>query len=197
MMVRPSHIVSTRVTGLTKRFGLVLPRKVKRFGQDTSGVTAIEFGAIALPFFMILCGLIEFGLAFFVNRMLDYAMLETTRLIRTGQAMQSDMSAEEFKAELCSKMTTILCKTDRLTVDVQTATTFAAISNKASLVDDDGEIEETTSYDIGGASDIIIARAIYQWPMFTSILRTDEGDTGNMTRRLYSTVVFQNEPFPW
>ncbi|MFD1695487.1 TadE/TadG family type IV pilus assembly protein [Roseibium aestuarii] len=174
-----------------------LLRKLRLFRRDRDGVAAIEFAAIALPFFMILFGLVEFGLAFFVNRILDFAALETTRQIRTGQAMQSGMTKDQFMAMVCEKMTTVLCDETRLTVDVQTFDDFASLANVDSLLDEDGNVIPSTSFQIGGASDIVIARLIYKWPMFTSILGTDSGDSGDMYRKLYTTVVFRNEPFPW
>ncbi|MBO0345685.1 TadE/TadG family type IV pilus assembly protein [Roseibium limicola] len=180
--------------GFLSRF---LPRKLRRVASDEGGVTAIEFSMIALPFFMLLLGLIEFGLAFFVNRILDYAALETTRQIRTGQAMKSGVSKAAFKTELCGRMTRVLCNESRLTVDIQTFSDFQSLSDIDSLVDDDGELEEDPAFSIGGASDIVIARVVYEWPMFTSLMNTDSGDTSDMSRRLYTTVVFRNEPFPW
>ncbi|WP_246542499.1 hypothetical protein [Roseibium polysiphoniae] len=85
----------------------------------------------------------------------------------------------------------------RLTIDVQTYSDFAGLDDLTPLLDEDGELEEDTDFEIGSASDIVVARVVYRWPMFTSMLRTDAGDTGNMERLLFSTVIFRNEPFPW
>ncbi|MEP4334976.1 MAG: TadE/TadG family type IV pilus assembly protein, partial [Roseobacter sp.] len=165
--------------------------------KDRNGVTAIEFAAVGLPFLMLVFGLFEFGLAFLVNRVLDNATLESARLIRTGQAHQSSFDAAAFKTDVCTNMTGILCQMSRLTIDVQTYSDFASLDDIPDLIDEDGELKEDTDFNIGAANDIIVARAVYRWPMFTSMLRTDAGDTGDMERLLFSTVIFRNEPFPW
>ncbi len=174
-----------------------LGHMLRRYLKDRNGVTAIEFAAVGLPFLMLVFGLLEFGLAFFVNRVLDNATLESARLIRTGQAHQSGFDAAAFKTDVCTNMTGVLCQMSRLTIDVQTYSDFADLDTLPSLLDEDGELEEDTDFEIGSANDIVVARVVYRWPMFTSILGTDAGDTGNMERLLFSTVIFRNEPFPW
>ncbi|MBS8262496.1 pilus assembly protein [Roseibium polysiphoniae] len=184
----------------SRRFSCVtslLGHMLRRYTKDRNGVTAIEFAAVGLPFLMLVFGLFEFGLAFFVNRVLDNATLESARLIRTGQAHQGSFDAAAFKTEVCTNMTGVLCQMSRLTIDVQTYSDFAGLDDLTPLLDEDGELEEDTDFEIGSASDIVVARVVYRWPMFTSMLRTDAGDTGNMERLLFSTVIFRNEPFPW
>ncbi|MEP0453864.1 MAG: TadE/TadG family type IV pilus assembly protein [Roseibium sp.] len=183
-----------------RRFSSVsrlLGHMLRRYTKDRNGVTAIEFAAVGLPFLMLVFGLFEFGLAFLVNRVLDNATLESARLIRTGQAHQSSFDAAAFKTDVCTNMTGILCQMSRLTIDVQTYSDFASLDDIPDLIDEDGELKEDTDFNIGAANDIIVARAVYRWPMFTSMLRTDAGDTGDMERLLFSTVIFRNEPFPW
>lgn len=166
-----------------------------RFLTDSKGVTAIEFAVVALPFFMLLFALVEFGLAFFVNRMLDYAALETTRLIRTGQITEGSVSMDEFKSLVCENFPGFPCDESLLSVDVRTVDDFASIASLQSIVNDDGTVSDELSFDPGAASEIVVARLIYRWPMFTSILQTDSGDTGDFERLLYSTVIFRNEPY--
>lgn len=166
-----------------------------KFKRDQKGVTAIEFAAVGIPFFMLLFGLIEFGLAFFVNQALDHATLQSARLIRTGQA--KSFSKEEFQTDLCEKLS-VLCVNSRITIDARAFDTFSALANKNSLpplVDNDGKSTGTEMFTAGKPSSIMVVRVLYRWPMFTSFTRTDSGDTGNMERLLYSTVVFRNEPY--
>ncbi|WP_417688037.1 TadE/TadG family type IV pilus assembly protein [Roseibium sp.] len=169
---------------------------IRLFGKDTRGIAAIEFAAVGVPLFMLTVGVMEIGLAFFVNRLLDNAALETGRLIRTGQIHQSSMDAAGFKTEVCERLTAFLCFPTRLTVDVRSYDQFSALDAMPPLFDEDGELEDE-AFQVGSANSIVVARFIYRWPMFTSIIQTDAGDTGNMERYLFSTIVFRNEPFPW
>jgi Flp pilus assembly protein TadG len=173
---------------------------LRRYSRDRSGVTAIEFAAVGLPFFMLTLGLLEIGLAFFVNRVLDNATLESARLIRTGQAHQNGFDEVAFKKDVCSRLTAVLCNPEKLIVDVRKYSDFSSLDTVADdliTTDEDGNLKDTSSYQIGTANDIVVVRTVFRWPMFTSIIHADAGDTSNMERYLFSTVVFRNEPFPW
>ncbi len=168
----------------------------RAFRRDRSGATAIEFAIVAMPFLTVVFAIIELGLAFFVNRILDNSVADATRLIKTGQAQQQGLNEAQFKTAVCRQLTTALCNESRLEVDVRVFNSFSQIA-LPDLVDADGNSTGRSSYAAGKGGQIVVARVIYRWPMFTSLLRTNAGDTGNMERLLISTAVFRNEPFPW
>lgn len=163
------------------------------FRRDREGTTAIEFAIVAMPFLALIFAILEFGLAFFVNRVLDNAVFESARLIKTGQAKQ--FSETQFKDAVCERLTDFLCNEDRLDIDVRAFSSFAAIS-LPELTDEDGNFNDNSSYTASSGGQIVVVRVIYRWPMFTSLLQTSAGDTGNMERLLTSAAVFRNEPFP-
>lgn len=160
-------------------------------------MTAIEFAIVGIPFLMIILGIVEMGLAFFVNRIIDNAVLETARVVRTGQAQKAAFSADDFKDDICSNLPGFLCNKDKFIVDVTTYTNFSDLGSMESLFDDDGDLKDSFDFNIGCASSIVVARVVYRWPMFTALLQFDSGDTGSAERLLFSTAVFRNEPFPW
>lgn len=168
----------------------------RAFRRDRSGATAIEFAIVAMPFLAVVFAIIEFGLAFFINRVLDNSVADATRLIKTGQAQKQGLNEAEFKTAICQQLTTALCNESRLEVDVRVFNSFSQIA-LPDLVDADGNTTGRSSYATGNGGQIVVARVIYRWPMFTSLLQTNAGDTGNMERLLFSTAVFRNEPFPW
>ena len=45
--------------------------------------------------------------------------------------------------------------------------------------------------------DIVIVRALYRWPMVSSLMKTNYADLDSGDRLLVATAVFRNEPFPW
>ena len=174
---------------LTARFG-------KRYSDDRNGVTAIEFAFVGLPFLMIVFGILEMGLAFFVNRILDNAVQDSARMIRTGQAQGASFSADDFKDDVCGRLPGFLCDTDKFVVDVTTFESFDDLGDLESMTDDEGELKDDFTFEMGCASEIVVARAVYRWPLFTAFFEFDDGDTGSSERYLYSTAVFRNEPFP-
>ncbi|WP_439527960.1 TadE/TadG family type IV pilus assembly protein [Pannonibacter sp.] len=168
---------------------------LRRFGKDRKGVLAIEFAFVIVPFLALMAGIIEFGLSFLVNRTLDYAVAESTRLIKTGQAQKASFDKARFKADVCANMATF-CDNSRLEIDVRTFDNFASIKNLPPMVGNDGSFAGGMNYTNSTGGQIVVARAVYTWPMFTALLGTDPGDAGTK-RFLYSTQVFRNEPFPW
>ena len=183
------------MSGRDKNRRSFLNRKLKSFLKERDGVTAVEFSMLALPFFIIVFGLMEVGIAIFVNRMVDNAVISSSRLIRTGQHA-SITSTAEFKTAICGFMPAFMCDTDRITVVVETGTSFADAASKASPYDEDGELKEDddTAYNIGGAGSIVVVKVIYRWPMMTSALNLALDDNGT-ERYLTSTMVFRNEPW--
>jgi len=168
-------------------------RNGKNLVEDRSGVTAIEFAMVALPFFTLALGIIEIGLAHFANRMVDNAVVEASRLIRTGQAQSGSLSEAGFKTELCNAMPSFMCDEERITVEVTEFDDFSSASFD-SLYDDDGDLRDDTEYEIGDASSIVVVNVVYKWPMASAVLQFDNGDHGS-ERHLTSTMVFRNEPF--
>src|SRR3569833_1600719 len=98
-----------------------LPPRLKRFFQRlradaNKGSAAIEFAMVAPVFFVLLMGTIEAGVNFFGQSVLQNAVNDTARLVRTGQtACYSTsggncvaMTQAQFRTKLCSYVSTLL-----------------------------------------------------------------------------------------
>ena len=168
-------------------------RNGQTLAGDRSGVTAVEFALVAVPFFTLTFGIVEVGLVHLANRLLDNAVVSSARLIRTGQA-HGNLDQEQFKQSVCDYMPSFMCDTKKIYVDVQSVPDFASAGSTSVLYDEDGNLKDETSYDIGGASEIVVVNVVYKWPMITSIFKFDPGDHGG-ERHLTSTMVFRNEPW--
>ncbi len=166
----------------------------RSFWADRRGVTAIEFAFVALPFLALAFGIIEVGLTGLANRMVDNAVISASRLIKTGQAQSGNISASEFKSQVCGFMPSFMCVEGRLFVDVTSVSTFSDAQGSDSLYDDQGNIKDEFNYNSGGAGDIIVVNVVYKWPMMISFLGLDGADRGS-ERHLTSTMVFRNEPW--
>ena len=61
------------------------PRLWGRFARDRSGVAAVEFAFVGLPFILILYAIIETGLILTGNFLLERGSEQVGRLVLTGQ----------------------------------------------------------------------------------------------------------------
>lgn len=175
------------------RFGFI---RAKRMRRDESGSAAVEFALIAFPFFLILFSIIEVSLVFFANQILDNAVSDAARLIRTGQAQKQNFSKTEFQNQVCNGLAGLFdCNGGSLYVDVKTYTKFADV-NVTDPIDDDDNIVDNFGYDDGGPETIVVASVYYEWPLVTGYIKTGFGNLSNGNRLLASVVTFRNEPFP-
>lgn len=169
-------------------------RHKRSFLRDKNGATAIEFGLIGIPFFMLLFAILEVGLSFMVNRLVDDAVSNAARLIKTGQAAEQGFSADEFASQICGFLPSFLCLDDRIIVSVSKVNDFQNITSLDELYDDEGNLITENQYTDTGASEIVVVNVIYRWPMLVSWLSLNEADAGS-ERHLSSTMVFRNEPW--
>lgn len=166
-----------------------------RFGRDSRGATAVEFGLVALPFVATLFALIETGLLIFAGQVLETATGDAARLIRTGQTQQANQTKAEFREIVCDRAGGLF-DCDSLQIEVQTFSTFDEVEFSEPTAGGGG-LREDLPYSPGGAGEIVIVRAYYQWPVFVRLLGHDLTNTSNGKHLLVATTAFRNEPFPW
>lgn len=171
----------------------VLPRRIRR---DENGAAAVEFAIIGLPFFALIGAIIETALVFLANQILETAVNDSARLIRTGQAQQQAFDAAKFKTEVCNRLY-ILIECAGVTIDVRTVTSFAAVTT-APPIDADGKFSDSGfTFDAGKASELVVLKAYYQFPLIFSGLGLNLADLANGKRLIGAVTAFRNEPFPW
>lgn len=180
-------------TGKTRRSAL--RRLLRAFGRDREGTAAIEFAFVAIPFMLLLFGIIEIGLAFFADQVLNNAVLDAARMIRTGQAQAQGFDASKFKEQILANASGFPMSADRLTIDVEKIDSFTSYKSKPLI--EDGKMTNDVGYNHGEANEIVIVRAMYRWPMISSLMATNFADLATGDRLLVATAIFRNEPFPW
>ena len=172
-----------------------LTRFVGRFRRAQRGATAVEFGIVALPFAVMLFAVLELGLVFVIDSSLESAVVDTGRLVRTGQAQAASKDRDAFKEAVCSRMTIFedSCNA-RLKVDVRTVTDFSAPPPDPM---EDGEefSEDGLGYDDGGARSLVVVSAWYNQPLFTPFLKDALSELGDGSAWITATTAFRNEPF--
>jgi Flp pilus assembly protein TadG len=152
------------------------------------GSVALEFAAVAAPFFLLLSGTVELGLLAVNGAILDGATREAARQIRTGQAQASDDPVSIFRNRLCQEVAGMV-DCDRITFDVRSFPNFSSVSVPP-LYDQEGNLQPT-SFQPGDASEVVIVRTTMRWSFVTPLLSQVVGAGRNLT----ASFVFRNEPF--
>ena len=148
---------------------------------------------VALPFCLMIFAILELGLVFVTDSVLENATLETGRLVRTGQASAQSMTAAQFKTSLCSRMSIFApdCA-DRATVDVRVIPQFATAppDPMSGGTFDNGVL----TYTNGNPGSLMLVRVWYRHPLLTTFLAQGLSRLSDGTAMLSSTTVFRNEP---
>ncbi|WP_068083301.1 TadE/TadG family type IV pilus assembly protein [Polycladidibacter stylochi] len=170
--------------------------KLARFKKDKRGVTAVEFAILAVPYFMLIFGILETGLVMLGGQLLDHATAEAARFVRTGQAQGKNKAA--LTTIICSSSANIFClKPDRLSVSVKDFTSFKEVADVPAPKYDpkSGKWDFHEEFKLGSRNSIMLLRVNYRWPMMTEWMKSAFADNKSGDRVLSSSAVFRNEPF--
>jgi Flp pilus assembly protein TadG len=173
----------------------VLRRRLRRacLLRSESGSVAIEFAIIAPIFFFLMFVIAETALVFIAEQVMDNAVFETARLIRTGQTQ--GMTDDEFKDEVCNRMSVFIdCNSSNFYIDVKSFDSFNdMVLDKP--VDEDENFQEPGDFDFGSASEIVVMRVYYQWPTNPIFGSLSLKNLSNGKRLIGSFAAFCNEPY--
>ena len=175
-----------------RRFGARL-RALRRRGQR--GSAAIEFAIIAPVFFFLMFVIAETALVFIAEQVMDNAVFETARLIRTGQAQNANMSKDDFKNAVCGRVSVFInCTGSNFYLDVKSYATFGdMVMNNP--VDASENFNDPGAFNFGTASQIVVVRVYYQWPTNKIFGSLSLKNLSNGKRLIGSFAAFRNEPF--
>jgi Flp pilus assembly protein TadG len=164
--------------------------------RSTSGTAAVEFAIIAPVFFAIVFAIIETGLVFFANGVLENGTLTVARLIRTGQVQNQNMTQNQVFTQLCNEISMLLsCDTTKLQLDVRTYSSFATTAFPNPITAQ-GTLDTTqNTYSPGNPCSIVVVRAFYVWQLYTPIFGNYFSNMANNQRLVTSAYAFRNEPY--
>lgn len=146
---------------------------VRRLKDDERGTTAIEFGILAVPFFLFVFGIMAVGLQFFTINALDHAVEAASRKIRTGEAQREGKTLDDFKSMVCAEAGTYIqvdCSDGRLVVHVQSGSQWSDIvprtcASGGNLTPPVSPGTDPLTDDAGGASQVVLVTACYDWTL--------------------------------
>ena len=171
-----------------------------KFKREENGTTAIEFGMVSVPFFMLLFALVGFAMYFWTTNSLDKGMDQTSRLVRTGEAQKTNMTVTDFKTKLCAAAGDWI-KCNKVQVFVQKFPDWNSVQPQACLDGNGAVVTNTASggdqiaqYS-GGSSDIVIVTTCYKWEFTQSIPFLNLGQMSDKSMMLQAATAFQIEPY--
>lgn len=172
-----------------------LQNRFRRFADDNRGLAAVEFAMIAAPFFFLIFGLLEIAMIFIMSSILDHAVSEASRPLRTGQAQKAEITADQFRDSVCEKLMGILDCDNRLHIDVRSVEGFANTPS-STPVDGAGNIDpDQFDFQPGKANDIVAVRIFYEWDLMAPGISMPLRNMAGNKHLMSASAVFRNEPF--
>ena len=168
-------------------------RLARRFAVSDRGVTAIEFAIVGPAFLALIGATLETALAFFAGYALDTAVIDSSRLIRTGQSAYISSEAD-YREALCGRLYGIF-DCEQVRMSVRPIDDFASFSMSGPIDTDTGEWTMDNFYTEAGPLETMMIEAYYKWPTFFNIPGLNAGQTADGKRLLAATHVFRTEPF--
>jgi Flp pilus assembly protein TadG len=176
-----------------------------RWRRDEHGMAAVEFAIIAVPFLLLLVGLVSVSLYFFTSFTMESAVLNAARAIRTGQLQQGQGAysglttladkRDAFKNIMCSKAPTFLDCANRAVVLVQSSGTFGGIvepscANNGTMVN-----QSTAAFDPGSASSVVLVTVCYAWQFGGQLPIFKVSNLSDGSMLMQASAAFRTEPY--
>lgn len=174
---------------------------IRRFGASTRGSTAIEFGMLALPFFVLVFGIIESCLSFAAGQLLQKSVDSVARQLRTGQILPAQATAAKIKGEICKGLSILLVDDScpDLFVDLKHYNSFAEIPYGFTRLANGDVNTAGFTVDPGGEREISQLRAFYRWTVITDFMKPLMENINRGTKQgkllMFGTMTWRNEPF--
>jgi Flp pilus assembly protein TadG len=175
-----------------------LGKTVALFLKQRDGATAVEFGLIAVPFFLILLATVQTAIVFMAQQQLETVTEEASRLVLTNQA--ASLTQSQFASQVCQVPgATIMFSCGKFMINVQNyggGTSFSSATTTAPTLtfDKNGNVTNNWVFNPGGVGDIVVVQLMYQWPILLKPFGFNLSNLPNGNRLLIATAVFRNEP---
>jgi Flp pilus assembly protein TadG len=172
----------------------------RAFARDDRGVTAIEFGLLALPFFTIILAILETTMVFLASQVLDSAVEDASRMIKTGRAQAAGYDMDDFRDLLCEYTFNLFGDCSEVQIRVAEIPNFSSMATVTVQTCDYLDTMLCTwslaqDYEAGAGRDVIQVYAYYRWPLLITLPYFNLKNQPDNYRLIGSTRVFRNEPF--
>lgn len=172
-------------------------RLLRALKAEESGTTAIEFSLLAVPFVFTVVSIIELSMFFATSSVIDGALNEVSRQVRTGQIQQQAATTEEMMEifsevvcdhgdalTVCNKIEFEVLKLDAFTDDIA-----ASITEEGALNEPAFELDQAT------AGCVALIRLSYLYRFMTPLFGNLWSNYPDNQRLILSTTVIKTEPY--
>jgi Flp pilus assembly protein TadG len=178
---------------------------VRRWRGEESGAAAIEFAIVAMPFLILLFGIMTVSLFYFANFSIENAVWQASRAIRTGQvqsgqgaysgATTTALKKQAFKNALCAAVPSFSDCASKAIVIVQSNANFSSISQPSCT--DNGSLinDNAAAFDTGSSSAVVLVTVCYPWSLGGKLPLFNLGDLKDGSRLMQASVAFRSEPY--
>jgi Flp pilus assembly protein TadG len=195
-----------RLAAFVRQAGQHGPALLGRWRRDQSGFTAVEFALVAMPFIMLMFGIMSVCLYFFTNFTMENAVWAASRAVRTGQ-FQTGGGAysglvtmgdrkNAFKQALCAKAPAFIDCTKAIVL-MQSNANFGGITepkctNNGTMID---QASADASFNVGGASSVVLVTVCYPWSFGGALPFVKLGNLQDGSLLVQASVAFRTEPY--
>lgn len=171
------------------------PRRAS-WRRDQRGSALIEFALVAPIFFGLLFAIFEIALTFFAGQVLENGLQQTARKMFTHEALDTNMTREEFVEELCDHVKVLMdCSKLHVNVSVTSPGTQITILDP---IDANGSFVDNFSYRNPAPQETVVVSAYYLWPLAVTQLGYNlanvDASTPNGKYLLSAMAAFRVEP---
>jgi Flp pilus assembly protein TadG len=179
--------------------------QLRRWRRDESGATAVEFAIVAMPFLLLLFGIMSVCVFYFANFAIENAVWQAARAIRTGQLQQgqgayagTSTNADKkaaFKAALCAAAPTFLDCASKAVVIVQSNANFSGISQPSCTNDGNIINDSSAAFNTGAGSSVVLVTVCYPWEFGSKLPLFNIGNLNDGSLLMQASVAFRTEPY--
>ena len=185
-------------------------RASRKLSHDRGGSSAVEFALVAVPFLALSGAILEAGVTYFAQGILQQAVVDAGRQIYTGQFQTANASVTDsttllnnFRTAMCypggrARITVFPCSNVRISI-TKAASFGSATPVQATSTNPKTGISDWNasfpSYSCARASDVIVVQAAVDVPVYFPLLGAAYATLPNRRRLLQAATVFQVEPF--
>lgn len=170
-----------------------------RFWRSERGTSIIEFALLGPIFFAMIGATLETSVVFLSGQIMESAVQDAGRAVRTGQAQRRGDTIENFRAEICDR-TIGLFDCSELHIEVTAISNFTTATVVPPV---DWNCTKSCSwtrpeqYSPGQGSSTVLVQVYYQYPLVltSGLFGLGLADLPDGKRLLGSVTVFKNEPF--
>ena len=146
-------------------------------------------------FFAVLFAIVEVTLVYFANQILEASTQDSGRQIFTHQAQDSGKTSNDFRTNLCGRVSFLMDCT-KLVIDVESYPAGTAITPYVPFNSQGAFDTSKAQYNppAAGSSNIVLVRTFYQWPLFFTRFGFNLSNLGEGTRLIAATAAFRVEP---